>query len=82
MKLNQIKLRSFIEDLSDQDVFKCLGVTIYIILEKYHDPDSVKFLKSWCSDMANKANRHIFKVKKRIGKCCSNLQGFQNLEGL
>jgi hypothetical protein len=38
MKLNQIKFRSFIEDLSDQDVFKCLGLTIYIILEKYHDP--------------------------------------------
>jgi hypothetical protein len=69
MKLNQIKFRSFIEDLSDQDIFKCLALIIYIILEKYHDPDSLKFLKSWCSDMVNKANRHIFKVKKRNGKC-------------
>ena len=70
MKLNKIKFRSFIEDLSDQDIFKCLALIIIIILEKYSEPvPPMRDLKSWCGNMTSKANRHIIKVQKKAGKC-------------
>jgi hypothetical protein len=69
MKLNQIKFRLFIEDLSIQDVFKCLGLIFIIILEKYPELDSLPFLKSWCSIMIIKANRRIIQVKKGAEQC-------------
>jgi hypothetical protein len=64
-KPRQVKFREFIEELEINDIFKCIGLIYTIILEKYPEPESPKFLKSWCGKMINKANRRIIKVKKR-----------------
>jgi hypothetical protein len=68
-KLNQIQFNSLIKNLSDQDKFKCLALIILIIIEKYHEPYDLKFLKTWGKRMINKANRYYIRIKRKKEQC-------------
>jgi hypothetical protein len=63
-KLHQIKFRAFIEELDTNDIYKCIGLIFIIILEKFPEPETRKFLRTWSLRTITKADRFLKKKNK------------------